>query len=527
MMQSMSNVTTWENGKYNMPEGTSMINRRGDGSSSWDSTAYNMILVNETEKFLDDHMENRSDDPFFAYIALGNVHTPHSPPITFLDGTAVSGEYPSGHMDMLLEMDKVMGALTNLLKDRNMEEDTIIIFASDNGGLGYESNSIQHGHNSHGPLQGSKGTIYEGGHRIPLIIKWKNGTVPSGERRSRLVGLNDLFATLCDLAEVEVPAGQAIDSVSFADYLKKDANQDGLREYLGVWNTRSGKIVEESIRKNNLKLIRNRHSGHVSLYDLDNDISESNSLITKSAYKGVTEEMLEKLEEISPCYDREGAFSISKENGQLFERSCAWFANNKSRCNRYPLGRLECRLSCAGKSASSCFPSPTSNPTTQPTSVSSKPTSSQTVLPTFIPVTGCEDSLGFSFGKNAKGKKTCAWLTKEGDPTVTAMRISKWCNRKINGYRVKDYCQLSCNSCDGPTSTPQITSPPSLSHVTDCKDSTHFTFGYLDKKRCEWLTKSTNPEINAYRISKWCKRKFNGDWVYEYCPSSCDTCDML
>jgi len=60
-----------------MPEGSSMIPSDGDGSSDWDSTAYNMILVNETARFLDDHEKNRAEDPFFAYVALGAVHIPH------------------------------------------------------------------------------------------------------------------------------------------------------------------------------------------------------------------------------------------------------------------------------------------------------------------------------------------------------------------------------------------------------------------------------------------------------------------
>ena len=60
-----------------MPEGSSIIPRDGDGASNWDSTAYNMILVNETARFLDDHLEIRAEDPFFAYVALGSVHIPH------------------------------------------------------------------------------------------------------------------------------------------------------------------------------------------------------------------------------------------------------------------------------------------------------------------------------------------------------------------------------------------------------------------------------------------------------------------
>lgn len=62
----LSNITNWSKGTYSMPEGTSMIAIDGEGASDWDSTAYNMILVNETARFLDDHEMNRKNDPFFA-----------------------------------------------------------------------------------------------------------------------------------------------------------------------------------------------------------------------------------------------------------------------------------------------------------------------------------------------------------------------------------------------------------------------------------------------------------------------------
>jgi arylsulfatase A-like enzyme len=72
-------VIMWESGEYPMPYGTSIISngRRDEGDISWDSSAYNMILVNETKTFLDDHVNSRKDDPFFVYVALGTVHTPH------------------------------------------------------------------------------------------------------------------------------------------------------------------------------------------------------------------------------------------------------------------------------------------------------------------------------------------------------------------------------------------------------------------------------------------------------------------
>ena len=119
-----------------MPHGTSIISRKeaGEGDPNWDSTAYNMILVNETTKFIDDHLDNRlnADDPFFTYVALGSVHAPHSPPNHYMNGEPVADVHQTRHLDMLKEMDMVVGSLISALEHRNLAEDTIIIFTSNN-----------------------------------------------------------------------------------------------------------------------------------------------------------------------------------------------------------------------------------------------------------------------------------------------------------------------------------------------------------------------------------------------------------
>jgi len=232
-----SEAILWDGGSYPMPHGISMIQKgkyRGEGDKDWDSSAYNMILVNETIKFVDNHLDSGKEDPFFAYVALGAVHTPHSPPYRYLNGEKVAGVYPDTHMDMLYEMDLVVGSLVSLIEDKGLAEDTIIIFASDNGGLGDMHGTPSDVHDSSGPLRGSKAMIYEGGHRIPMIIR-HDKSFPPNEERSHLVGLNDLYATLLDLVGVAVPNLSAQDSMSFSDYIFSGSNTNGLREELATF----------------------------------------------------------------------------------------------------------------------------------------------------------------------------------------------------------------------------------------------------------------------------------------------------
>ena len=131
----------------------------GEGGPSWDSSAYDMILVNKTRAFIDDHLANRPNDPFFAYVALGAVHDPHSPPDAYLDGSPVKNQYETSHLDMLGAMDKAVGSIVSMIENKNLAEETIIIFASDNGGLNQKA-STETGHLTSGPLRGAKASIF-------------------------------------------------------------------------------------------------------------------------------------------------------------------------------------------------------------------------------------------------------------------------------------------------------------------------------------------------------------------------------
>ncbi len=295
--QATDNVRMWRKGAYGMPHGVSKIKVKGEGIDTWDSSAYNMILVNETESFIDMHlnkMSNGGDDvPFFTYVALGSVHIPHSPPYTYLDGSAVSGVYNNVHFDMLGEMDKVVGSLIQILEDRDLLQDTIVIFTSDNGGLNKTENIFY----SNGPLQGLKGSLYEGGHRVPMTIRWEDGNVPSGESRSELVALNDLYATLCDLAGVDVPSDQAVDSISFASYLKDEKQDTNLREEFGVWRYKGVKFYGEALRKGEMKFIHYA-DGDIELYNLTDDLSESNNIADGN--EALVADMVAILKKIGP-----------------------------------------------------------------------------------------------------------------------------------------------------------------------------------------------------------------------------------
>jgi len=310
-------VKWWKVGSSRMPRGISIIKDAGEGDKKWDSSAYNSILAKEFDGFLE--KRNGATRPFFSYVALGAVHIPHSPPDYYYSlrqaiqnnqtspvKIPVAEQYPTRHMDMISEVDLVVESLLFSLESRDLLKDTIIIFTSDNGGLSNlaarDPNADIAQQRPSGPLRGGKGDIWEGGHRVPLLMRY-DGHFPAAERRDRLVGLNDLFATICDLTGVPVPSKQAVDSISFVDSLfdppASTANNGAVapvREYLVTFRFNP---VAWAIRKQNFKFIQS-HKGLEMLFDLDDDISETKNLIADPVYAPMVQDMKKELWKTDP-----------------------------------------------------------------------------------------------------------------------------------------------------------------------------------------------------------------------------------
>jgi len=353
---NVSEARFWEQGNYYQQRGKSIIQREGEGDPDWDSTAYNMILINETEAFLDNHIANKTGDgPFFAYVALGAVHGPHSPPDHYLDGTPIAGRYPSAHMDMLFEMDKSVGSLVSMVEERGLANNTIIIFASDNGGVKPSSGSFEYGLDSHGPLRGWKGNVYEGGHRIPLIFRW-DGEFPAGETRSKLVSITDIYETICDIAGIQKPPASAQDSNSFVDYIYSGNNTSLLRKFYAVWKYGKKRIVAESIRKDNMKLVirynKQTNRRKIELFDLDNDISETTNIAKQE--KVLRKTLIRRLRAMGPCPKKDNKESFVLEEAAFKAQTCKFFKDDTRRCEWYIAGEVNCPSICPSRHAKIC-----------------------------------------------------------------------------------------------------------------------------------------------------------------------------
>lgn len=217
-----------------------------------------------------DYIEARGNGPFFLCVSFTSPHLPHCTAPEFR-GTSGMGNYG----DFLAETDHRVGEILDALERAGVAEDTLVVFSSDNGPENnYQDWSRLYGHESAGGFRGGKRDVYEGGHRVPLAVRWPR-CVQAGTTCAAPVGQVDLLATIAELVGSELAAGQGADSHSF------------LPELLGTSRPRHPLIHHGrgrfALREGRWKLVfsaNGRDLGDPSeLYDLAADPSESENLL--------------------------------------------------------------------------------------------------------------------------------------------------------------------------------------------------------------------------------------------------------
>ncbi len=165
-------------------------------------------VVSEIEQ----HHQRFDGTPLFLYVPLSAPHTPWLPSDRFDDvkGAGVYGQF-------VAEVDAAVGQIVAALQRTGMADDTLLIFTSDNGAHWTEEDLRRFPHRANGPWRGQKADIHEGGHRVPLLIRWPRRIDESrnGSSDASLVGLTDLMPTIAEAAGVELPEQAAPDGISF------------------------------------------------------------------------------------------------------------------------------------------------------------------------------------------------------------------------------------------------------------------------------------------------------------------------
>ncbi|WP_319268599.1 sulfatase-like hydrolase/transferase [uncultured Draconibacterium sp.] len=302
----------WKNGEYKVP-------------------AYGKYLTDAVTDEALSFIKRNKDNPFFAYVAYHAPHSPftakeatikrivkHQPKFQSVYNrlkTKTDMWYKSGndrtfdhkayrkvddtpqakqelteelrliYLAMLLTVDDGVGKIVSLLEDEELLENTLVFYLSDNGGA--LARPVDFGCVNL-PLRSGKGTVYDGGVRVPYVMSWK-GKLPAGEISDLVVSSMDIFTTTVELAGAKVPTDRVIDGVNLLPYLIGNKKGEVAHDYLFF---RRYKRNIYSIRVGDLKLVRNiteteknnrgtnpkLHPIGGSLYDIQNDITELNDI---------------------------------------------------------------------------------------------------------------------------------------------------------------------------------------------------------------------------------------------------------
>ncbi len=243
------------------------------------------VLTLEAKRVLDSI--SIEENPFFLYMAHYSVHTPIEADQRFFQKYLDNGldTIEARYASLVEGMDKSLGDLMDYLEEKNLTENTAILFMSDNGGLSAVARGGER-HTHNWPLSSGKGSAREGGIREPMLVKWP-GVVDSGSTCIDYIIIEDFFPTILEIAELDQPtAAQVIDGQSFVPKLKQESftseNRQLIWHYPNIWGPKGPGIgAYSAIRKGNWKLIYYHKDRTFELFDLENDIGEEKDLKEK------------------------------------------------------------------------------------------------------------------------------------------------------------------------------------------------------------------------------------------------------
>ena len=214
----------------------------------------------------------KNDKPFFLYLPYTSPHYPVCPLPEF-HGQGKAGAYG----EFMIETDYHVGRVLEFLEKSGLDKNTLIVFTSDNGPEKSWPKRIEDfDHDSRGGLRKGKRSVYEGGHRVPFLVRWPNGIRQPGRRWKKIVGQVDLLATFAELIGADLPVTAAEDSQSFASVLL-DPEADYERLPLITRGNGHGEH-RFAITSGDWKLVLPEGKLGMELYDLSKDQAETNNI---------------------------------------------------------------------------------------------------------------------------------------------------------------------------------------------------------------------------------------------------------
>lgn len=235
-------------------------------------------LTSEALRFIEQNKER----PFFLYLPHYAVHTPLQAKPEVIAKYKAKADPAAGHHNavyagLIESVDDSVGRILDKLDELKLAENTIVVFTSDNGGL--------IGSTSNAPLRAGKGSAYEGGVRVPLIVRWP-GVTPAGAVCHAPVISADFYPTLVAITGASAPASHAVDGESLVPLLRQTGplNRDALYWHYPHYHP-GGATPYSAVREGDFRLVEFHEDGRVELYDLKNDVGESHDLASELSEK--------------------------------------------------------------------------------------------------------------------------------------------------------------------------------------------------------------------------------------------------
>ncbi len=232
---------------------------RWDNDEGWMAPGYQFVdadrlFCDKTESFIRKHQESHPDEPFFAVLSTQIAHAP------VLPSPSVRGKTKGGPRgDFVFELDAIVGRVLDLLDSLSIDDETLVFFNADNGAETVHVDWMRedHNHDASGGWRGMKRDGWEGGHRVPFIVRWP-GVIPEGQVSDQMTNSTDIFATIASVVGYPLPDSAATDSFDMLPVLLGTQDpEDSIRPHLLTQSFRG----EFQIRNGNWKYLDHQGSG--------------------------------------------------------------------------------------------------------------------------------------------------------------------------------------------------------------------------------------------------------------------------
>ncbi len=309
-------------GTYFSPYGIPLLPDGPPGEYLTDRLSREAVALLEKEKV--------KEGPFFMYLAHHNVHGPWQGEEELVAKYArkLRRKDDFGHQmnpinaAKVESIDRSLGRIIEALEQTGMASNTVLVFTSDNGGVVHVKNPVPA--TSNHPLRNGKASIYEGGVRVPMIVRWP-GEVRAGVKNETITHIVDLYPTFLGLAGVNPDQHKLLDGESLLPVLKRtgELNREAVYHHFPHYLRATGNSPATSVHSGRYKLIRFYGAGpgqtdRYELYDLQEDVSEANNIAEHRPEK------VEELKNLMEAWLRDTNALLPKKNPNYNPEASSW-----------------------------------------------------------------------------------------------------------------------------------------------------------------------------------------------------------